>query len=107
MKAEKEQKIRKAQRVNVRCSLGFRSGEIEGEATVTNISPAGCRAESAINVAEGLEFHVSLYLADQARPVKIERASVRWVSGSAFGMSFILFLPSERARLRQYLETVR
>jgi hypothetical protein len=107
MKAEKEQKIRKAQRVNLRCSLGFTSDDIQGEATVTNISPAGCRAESDINVAEGLEFHVLLHLTDQSTPVRIERASVRWVSGSAFGMSFILFLPSERTRLRQYLEQAR
>jgi hypothetical protein len=107
MKAERDQKIRKARRVNLRCSLGFRSDEIEGEATVTNISPAGCRAESDINVAEGLEFQVLLHLTDPSGPVKIERASVRWVSGGAFGMSFILFLPSERARLRRYLEQVK
>ena len=107
MKAEQERKIRKAQRVNLRCSLGFSSDEIEGEAQVTNISPAGCRAESDINVADGLQFQVLLHLPGQARPVKIDRALVRWVSGNAFGMSFILFLPSERARLREYLQNLK
>ena len=107
MKAEKEQKIRKAQRVNLRCSLGFSSEDIEGEAQVTNISPAGCRAESDINVAENLEFQVLLHLPGQPSPVKVDRALVRWVSGNAFGLSFILFLPSERARLRQYLQTLK
>ncbi|HEU4684959.1 MAG TPA: PilZ domain-containing protein [Nitrospira sp.] len=110
MKAEKgakERKIRKAQRVNFRCSLGFRSDEIEGEATVTNISPSGCRAESDVNVAEGLELQVWLHLPGQSDPVKVERASIRWASGSAFGMSFILFLPSERVKLRQYLGTLK
>ena len=105
MKAEKQQKIRKAYRVNLRCTLGFSSQEVEGEAEVTNISPAGCRAESEINVADGLEFQVLIQLPGHARPVKVERAVVRWVSGNAFGMSFILFLPSERARLSQYLQT--
>lgn len=104
MNSEKERKIRKARRVDLRCSLGFRSDEIEGEAKVTNISPAGCRAESDVNLADGLEFHVLVHLPDQSTPVKVERASVRWVSGNAFGLSFVLFLPSERARLRQYLE---
>jgi hypothetical protein len=107
MSPEKERKIRKAKRIDLRCSLGFRSDEIEGEAKVTNISPAGCRAESDINVAEGLEFHVLLHLPNQPTPVKVERASVRWISGSAFGLSFTLFLPSERARLRQYLEKTK
>lgn len=107
MKTGQERKIRKAQRVNLRCSLGFSSEEIQGEAQVTNISPAGCRAESEINVAEGLEFHVRLHLPGQAVPVKVERAVVRWASGNTFGMSFTLFLPSERARLRQHLQNLK
>jgi PilZ domain len=107
MNTEKERKIRKARRVDLRCSLGFTSDEIEGEAKVTNISTAGCRAESDINVADGLELHILLHLPNQRTPVKVERASVRWVSGNAFGLSFILFLPSERARLRQYLDKAK
>lgn len=104
MSPEKEKKIRKARRVELRCTLGFSSGDIEGSATVSNISPAGCRAESDTNMADGLEFHILLHLPNQSPPIKIERASVRWVSGNAFGLSFTLILPSERARLREFLE---
>ena len=56
MSAEKERKIRKARRVELRCFLRFSSGEIEGEGTITNISTSGCRAESDINMAEGSTF---------------------------------------------------
>jgi len=38
--------------------------------------------------------------------VKIERAAVRWVKGNTFGLSFMLFLPSERAKLQKYIDTV-
>ncbi|HEV2174765.1 MAG TPA: PilZ domain-containing protein [Nitrospira sp.] len=107
MSAEKEKKIRKSRRVNLRCEVGFSSEEIEGEAHVTNISTGGCRAESDINVAEGLEFLVLLHLPGQATPVNIERAAVRWVKGNVFGLSFILFLPSERAKLQKYLDTIK
>lgn len=107
MSAGREQKIRKARRVELRCILGFASGEIEGDATVTNISTSGCRAESDINMAEGIDVQLLLQLPNQSPPVKVERASVRWVSNHAFGMSFILFFPSERARLRAYLETIK
>ena len=106
MSQEKEQKIRKARRVELRCTIGFSSGEIEGDATVTNISTAGCRAESDINMAEGLDVHVQLHLPDLSPPIKVERASVRWVAGNAFGLNFILFFPSERARLRALLENM-
>jgi PilZ domain len=107
MSADKERKIRKARRVELRCTLGFSSGEVEGDATITNISTSGCRAESDINLVEGLDVQVILQLPDQPPPVKVERASVRWVSGSAFGLSFILFFPSERARLRTYIENIK
>jgi hypothetical protein len=106
MTVERAKKVRKSRRVDLRCQLGFSSEEIEGDAHVTNISTGGCRAESEINVAEGLQFVVLLHLPGQA-PLKIERASVRWVKGNSFGLSFILFLPSERAKLQTYLEAIK
>jgi hypothetical protein len=48
---------------------------------------------------------VLLYLPGQ-NPLKIERAAVRWVKGNVFGLSFILFLPSERAKLQKFLDTI-
>lgn len=105
MAVEKEKKVRRSRRVDLRCQLGFSSDEIEGEAHVTNISTGGCRAESDINVAEGLQFVVLLHLPGQS-PLKIERAAVRWVKGNAFGLSFMLFLPSERAKLQDYLNSL-
>jgi hypothetical protein len=107
MSAEKDRKIRKTRRVQLRCTLGFSSGEIEGDATVTNISTGGCRAESDINLAEALDVQLAIQLPDQSTPVKVERASVRWISGRAFGLSFVLFFPSERARLRTFIEKIK
>lgn len=105
MTAPKEKKVRRSRRVDLKCQLGFSSEEIEGEAHVTNISTGGCRAESEINVAEGLQFVVLLQLPGQG-PVKIERAAVRWIKGNVFGLSFILFLPTERAKLQKYLDRI-
>jgi len=107
MSLDKKHKIRKARRVELRCSLGFSSGEVEGDATITNISTSGCRAESDINLAEGLDVQVIIQLPDQSPPVKVERASVRWVSGRTFGMNFILFFPSERVRLSTFIDTIK
>ena len=104
MSVNKERKIRKARRVDLRCTLRFSSAEVKGDATITNISTSGCRAESDINIAEGLNVQITIQLPDQSPPVKVERASVRWVSGRAFGLGFILFFPSERARLRTFIE---
>jgi PilZ domain len=102
-----ERQIRKARRVQLLCIVRFASGEIEGEGTITNISTSGCRAESDINMAEGLDVQVIIFLPDQSPTIKVERALVRWVSGSAFGLNFILFFPSEQARLRTFLEHIK
>jgi hypothetical protein len=107
MSSEKERKIRKARRVELRCILRFSSGEIEGEGTITNISTSGCRAESDINMAEGLDVQIMIQLPNQSSPVKVERAAVRWVSGNAFGLNFILFFPSERSRLHAFIENIK
>lgn len=107
MSTEKERQIRKSRRVELRCILRFSSGEIEGEGTITNISTSGCRAESDINMAEGLDVQVIIFLPDQSPTIKVERALVRWVSGSAFGLNFILFFPSEQSRLRTFLEHMK
>jgi PilZ domain len=107
MSTEDERQIRKARRVQLRCIVRFASGEIEGEGTITNISTSGCRSESDINMAEGLDVQIIIFLPDQSPPVTVERASVRWVSDNAFGLSFILFFPSERARLRTFIERVK
>jgi PilZ domain len=107
MTDQKEKKIRKSRRVDLKCLLRFSSGEMEGEAHVTNISTGGCRAESDIYVAEGLEFEVLLQLPGQSPSVRVERAVVRWVKDITFGLSFILFLPSERARLQAYLDKIK
>jgi len=107
MSIEKEKIIRKSRRVDLTCLLGFSSGEIEGDAHVTNISTGGCRAESEINLAEGLEFQFILQLPGQSPSVRIDRAIVRWVKENTFGLSFILFLPSERARLQTYLDGIK
>jgi hypothetical protein len=105
--AESERKIRKARRVELRCTVRFYSGEIEGDGTITNISTSGCRAESDINMAGGLDVQILIHLPDQSPPVKVERASVRWVSDNAFGLSFMLFFPSERARLHTFIEHIK
>jgi PilZ domain len=107
MSAENEHKIRKARRVELRCTVRFYSGEIEGDGTITNISTSGCRAESDINMAGGLDVQILIHLPDQSPPVKVERASVRWVSDNAFGLSFMLFFPSERARIHTFIEHIK
>lgn len=102
-----KKKIRKARRVEFGCTLTFSVDEIEAGAKVTNLSTTGCRAESATNVAAGLELRVLIHLPNEMEPVAVERAVVRWVSGDAFGLHFVFLYPSQRERLRALLEKIK
>ncbi len=81
MDVSKQKNLSKPQRIDLRRLLCFSSGEIKGEAHITNILAGGCRADSQTNVAEGLAFLVLLNLPGRANPVKIQRASVRRLKG--------------------------
>jgi len=78
----------------------FGDGELEGEATVLDISTNGCRATSLTEIKVGLSLKLSLFLQDQQWPLRIDEAAVRWVDGRTFGLEFIGIRPAQRERLR-------
>ena len=80
---------RKTRRARVMGRLFFSAGEIEGEGRILDLSATGCKAESAINVAVGLEPQLSLALTDHPWPVQVDQAVVRWVQGDTFGVQFL------------------
>ncbi len=95
---------RRARRMAATCHLSFVGPEeLRGQAQVLDISTTGCRAESETAVEVGMEFQISIFLADFSWPLRIDRAVVRWVDGYTFGLEFDVILPAQRERLRQLI----
>jgi len=98
---------RKTRRARVMGRLSFSAEEIEGEGRILDLSATGCKVESAINVAVGLEPQLSLALTDHPWPVRVDQAVVRWVHGDTFGVQFLAIRPAHRHRIHLLIMKTR
>lgn len=85
----------------------FGDDDLEGEATILNISTNGCRATSLTEVKVGSIVKLSLFLQDQQWPLRIDEAVVRWVDDQCFGLEFVGIRPAQRERLRALIMNVK
>ena len=78
----------------------FGENEFEGEATILDVSTAGCQATSLTEVRPGMILKLSMFLQDQPWPLRIDESIVRWVKDQTFGLEFVGIRPAQRERLR-------
>ena len=71
---------RRGRRLSLSCRLFFfGEDDIEGEATIRDLSTNGCQATSLTQVQVGMVLRPSLFLHDQNWPVRIDEP---WCGGS-------------------------
>ena len=99
--SDAEQRERRGRRLRVNRRLFFfGEDELEGEATILDLSTGGCQATSVTEVKVGATLKLSLFLQDQPWPLRIDESVVRWVRGESFGLEFTGIRPAQRERLR-------
>ena len=86
-------------RVALRRLVDYRHAEGQGQGMLMDLSQQGCRITGAPPFPGGTRLRLRLWLPDQAEPVRIEQAVVRWVAKNQFGVSFLDVPPDARARL--------
>ncbi|MGA6827778.1 PilZ domain-containing protein [Nitrospira sp. NS4] len=82
----------------------FSKNQHEGQGRALDLSIGGCRIESEANAVQGATFECRLHIPDLDWPLRIDEATVRWVEGHTFGLSFTRIRPEEKAKLQQLLE---
>jgi hypothetical protein len=97
------QKPRITARHKVHCRAFFSGGGREGEGTVDDMSRTGCKILCETLPEAGASVKLDLFLPDYPRPLKVERALVRWVKTDSFGVEFTEIQASQRERLRVFL----
>ena len=70
---------------------------------ITDLSKGGCCVESGTLAPKGMELRVSLFMPDFTWPMKVERAVVRWVKRTTFGVEFLSVQSSHRERLNRFI----
>ena len=100
--------LRYAHRYPIQCPITLRSpgGFLVGEGTVRNVSTGGWKVDSDQPVQRGHYFALRVVLPDQAVPLKVDLAAVRWSSEREFGLEFLRMQPEEQVRLRRFVSTL-
>ena len=83
------------------------STKLEGIGVMLDLSMGGCRLESPISVVPGFSLELRIYVPNLDWPLMIEAASVQWVRGQTFGLSFLRLTETERQRLEQVIRELR
>lgn len=81
-------------------------GDVRGAGTVRNLSTGGCKIESDIQARDTHLLVLRLSLPQEALPVVIDVAAVRWARGLLFGVQFISVKAGAQQRLDRYLATL-
>ncbi len=104
--AETPMHLRYAHRYPVQCPITFLGDHLVGQGTVRNVSTGGWKVESDQAIKHGNYFALRVLLPDQAPPMKVDLAAVRWSSEREFGLEFLQMQPEEQARLRRFVSAL-
>jgi hypothetical protein len=88
-------------RVVAHWRVAYRHAQGQGEGLLLDLSLQGCHITGVPPCACGSRLRLQLWLPDQAQPMAVEQAVVRWIKTDQFGVSFLDVPPDTRARLAQ------
>jgi len=73
-------------------------------ASLRDLSLKGCRVESIIRPFTGMQLEIHLQLPDEASPVTVANAAVRWTGSHGIGVEFLTIAPPQQERLNRIVE---
>ena len=95
------------QRVLVKAPVSFEGKSGVGRGTTFNLSLNGCALESGADVPMSATIKLNLHIPTHTKPVRVGKAKVTWTAGSDFGVEFLDMDQTGKARLQQYIDTLR
>ncbi len=97
---------RKHPRYDISLPVAFSGPGGEGEGKVVNLSREGCGIASKVKPRVGTYLDLRLQLPDDASPLRIESAAVRWITEQEFGVQFLYMVQDVHARLDVFVDTL-
>ena len=96
--------IRKYARFAIRCPAYYMGPTFLGKGCIQNLSLGGWRVEGGQSVRPGLILTLAVFIPDEPKAIRIERAAVRWTSEGTFGLTVVIIKPAEVERLSHLLK---
>jgi hypothetical protein len=81
--------------------------ETEGDGTLVNLSPGGCKVLSDIAVLVGQPYRLILQTPFSTAPITIDSAVVRWAKPQEFGLKIVSIGPDQEERLLELFHYLR
>ena len=95
--------LRSSTRAAVTFPVRLMSDSKIGEGTVINLSVPGCAIETDLAVEPGDYLELRVMAPDQARPLAVELAKVRWTSCHKVGIEFIRVRRDHQSRIQSLI----
>jgi PilZ domain len=100
--------LRRVQRFPVHFHSVFSGPTLsESVGTIVNLSESGCCVHTDSQVYAGIHLALHLHVPEEASPIHIEQAAVRWNRERELGVEFITLAPSYQTRLDQLLARLK
>ncbi len=91
--------------VCMRSHFSSNGRNVIGEGELRDLSPWGCRINSAVAVPMGVSLECCIFPQDAVNPFIIDGASVRWISTQEFGLAFTKIRPGVQRQIAQLCRT--
>ena len=98
--------LRSATRAAVTYPVRLSCDSKTGEGTVINLSVPGCAIETDLRVEPGDYVELRVMAPDQARPLDVELAKVRWTACHRVGIEFIRVRREHQSRIERLVRRV-
>ncbi len=91
-------------RVNAKFPVIFVLSKLKQEGTVTEIALGGCSLEANVVLAIGATFKMEILVSEGEPPLVVDKALVRSIRLTGFGIQFMEIQEAEKERLGKVLE---
>lgn len=82
-------------------SILIQQDRLRYNASLRDLSLKGCRVESIIRPFTGMQLEIHLQLPDEATPITVTKAAVRWTGSHGIGVEFLTIAPPQQERLNR------
>jgi hypothetical protein len=97
---------RKQQRLTRLVSVRYLRDGVAGEGIIDDLSLSGSYMTGNTPVFVGMALALQMFVPGDPEPLLIDRAIVKWVKGSEFGVDFDLPQPAVAERITQVISTL-
>ncbi len=98
--------MRKDQRLKKLVPVRYLGDGIAGEGIIKDISLSGSYITGNALVSAGMALALQIFVPGDPEPLLIDRATVKWVKGSEFGVDFDIPLPKVAERITKVISTL-